>query len=103
MTITANFAITQHTVTFQTDGTTGSTLTGTAIQTVNDGSNSTAVTANAPTHYHFVNWTGTGGFVTTATNPVTVNNVTQDMTITANFAITQHTVTFQTDGTTGPL
>ena len=101
MTITANFAITTHTVNFVTDGTAGASLTGATTQTVSDGSNSTAVTAVPPAHYHFVNWTGTGGFVTTTTNPVTVTNVTQDMTITASFAITQHVVNFQTDGTVG--
>jgi uncharacterized repeat protein (TIGR02543 family) len=92
---------TQYTVTFQTDGTPGATLTGTTTQTVNQGGNCTAVTANAPANYHFVNWTGTGGFSSTS-NPVTVTNVTQNMTITANFAVTpQYTVTFQTDGTPG--
>jgi uncharacterized repeat protein (TIGR02543 family) len=100
MTLTANFAINQYTVTFQTDGTPGATLTGSTSQTVNHGSNCTAVTANAPTGYHLVDWTGTGGFTSTA-NPVTVTNVTQNMTITANFAINQYTVTFQTDGTAG--
>jgi uncharacterized repeat protein (TIGR02543 family) len=100
MTITANYAINQYTVTFQTDGTPGATLTGTTSQTVNHGANCTAVTANVPTGYSFVNWTGTGGFTSTA-NPVTVTNVTQNMTITANYAINQYTVTFQTDGTPG--
>ncbi len=100
MTITANYTINQYTVTFQTDGTAGSSLTGTTPQTVNHGSNCTAVTANAPTGYHLVNWTGTGGFTSTD-NPVTVTNVTQNMTITANFAVNQYTVTFQTDGTPG--
>jgi uncharacterized repeat protein (TIGR01451 family)/uncharacterized repeat protein (TIGR02543 family) len=54
---------------------------------VSHGGDSTAVTANEPTGYHFVDWTGTGGFTSTA-NPVTVTNVTEDMTITANYAIT---------------
>jgi uncharacterized repeat protein (TIGR02543 family) len=100
MTVTANYAINQYTVTFQTDGTPGATLSGTTSQTVSHGGSSTAVTANAPTGYHLVNWTGTGGFTSTS-NPVTVTNVTQAMTITANYAINQYTVTFQTDGTPG--
>jgi uncharacterized repeat protein (TIGR01451 family)/uncharacterized repeat protein (TIGR02543 family) len=91
MTITANFAINQYAVTFQTDGTPGATLTGTTNQTVNHGASSTAVTATVPTGYHFVNWTGTGGF-TSADNPVTVTSVTQAMTITANYAITRTVV-----------
>jgi len=76
---------TQYTVTFQTDGTAGATLTGTTTQTVNQGANCTAVTAKAPANYYFVNWTGTGGF-SSASNPVTITNVTENMTITANFA-----------------
>ncbi len=100
MTITAHYAINQYAVTFQTDGTAGASLTGAASQTVNHGDSSTAVTANAPTGYHLVNWTGTGGFTSTA-NPVTVTNVTQAMTITANFALNEYAVTFQTDGTSG--
>jgi len=77
---------TQYTVTFQTDGTSGATLTGSTTQTVNQGANCTAVTANAPPNYSFVDWTGTGGFATTTNNPLTVTDVTQNMTITANFA-----------------
>ena len=100
MTVTANFAVNQYAVTFQTDGTAGATLTGTTSQTVNHGSSGTAVAANAPTGYHLVDWTGTGGFTSTA-NPLTVTNVTQAMAVTANFAVNQYAVTFQTDGTAG--
>ncbi len=100
MTITANYAINQYAVTFQTDGTAGAGLTGVTSQMVNHGASSSAVTATAPTGFHLVNWTGTGGFTSTA-NPVTVTNVTQAMTITAHFAINQYAVTFLTDGTAG--
>jgi len=89
-----------YSATFQTDGTAGATLTGATSQTVDHGTDCSTVTANAPTGYHFVNWTGTGGFASTD-NPVLVSNVTADMTVTANFAINQYTVTFQTDGTPG--
>ncbi len=75
-----------YTVTFQTDGTAGATLTGSTSQTVASGHDTTAVTANAPTGAFFVNWTGTGGFTTTTSNPLTVLNVTAAMTITAHFA-----------------
>jgi len=95
--ITANYAINTYTVAFQTDGTSGTTLTGTASQLINHGSDATAVTANAPTGYHFVNWTGTGGFTTTTSNPVTVTGVTQDMTLTANYAIDTFAVSYTAD------
>jgi hypothetical protein len=53
------------------------------------------VTANPPTGYRFMEWTGTGGFVTTSVNPLTVTNVTAPMTITANFAVKlDQTITF---------
>ena len=60
------------------------TITGSKVQTVNNGDNCMAVTAHANTHYHFVNWTGA---LTSTNNPLTVMNVGSDMTITANFAI----------------
>jgi hypothetical protein len=84
-TLTANFAIKVYTVTFQTDGTAGATLTGEATQPVNHGADCTAVTAHAPTGYHFVNWTK-GGVYYSISNPLTVTDVTEDMTLKANFA-----------------
>ena len=89
MTITANFAIDTHTVTFVA-GAHGS-LTGTTPQTVNYGADCTAVTAVADLGYHFTGWTGD---YVGSDNPLTVTNVTADLTITANFAIDTHTVTF---------
>ncbi|MCK7474170.1 MAG: hypothetical protein MZV49_12975 [Rhodopseudomonas palustris] len=88
---TATISMVERTVTFQTDGTSGATLTGTVSQTVIHGSDCTAVTANNPTGWHFVNWTGTGGFTSTD-NPVVVSNVTEDMTITANYAINTYLI-----------
>jgi uncharacterized repeat protein (TIGR02543 family) len=68
------------------------TLTGTTSQTVNYGSNCTAVTPVPDLGYHFTGWTGD---YVGSENPLTVTNVTADMTITASFAIDTHTVTFQ--------
>jgi len=93
--------VVNRTVTFQTDGTTGATLTGTTPQTIANGGNATAVSANAPTGYHFVNWTG-AGFTTSASNPLTVTNVTQNLTLTANYAINTFTLTY-TAGANGTL
>jgi uncharacterized repeat protein (TIGR02543 family) len=94
MTITANFAIDTHTVTFVA-GAHGS-LAGTTSQTVDYGADCTAVTATADDGYHFVNWTGTGGGASTD-NPLTIASVTQDLTITANFTVVTCDVTFSAE------
>lgn len=83
-----------YTVTFQTDGAPGTTLTGTTSQTVAHGGSTTAVTANPTSCWHFVNWTGTGGFTPTTSNPLTVSNVTSDLTVTANFSINTYALQY---------
>ena len=75
-TVTANFTPRTHIVTF-TAGSNGS-VSGTTSQTVNYGSDCSAVTAVANTNYHFVNWTG-DGFTTSTDNPLTVKGVTANM------------------------
>ena len=57
------------------------TLTGTAVQTVTNGGNGTAVTAVANTGYHFVNWTDGS-----TANPRTDTGVTNNLAVMANFA-----------------
>lgn len=94
---TANFAIDTHTVTFQTDGTPGASLTGTTPQTVNHGSNATPVTAVPPANWEFLRWT-VGGVPYSTANPMTATNVTADMTIVAEFALDTYTLTY----TAGP-
>jgi len=91
------YVIKSYTVTFQTDGTGGSSLSGSASQVVTHGGNCTAVTANAPVSHDFRNWTGSG-FATSTANPLTVSNVTQDLGITANFAIKTFLVQYQSAG-----
>ena len=80
-------------VTFATDGTTGTSLTGTTSQTIVAGGSTTPVTAVPSATTYFVNWTGTGGFVTTTTNPITVTGVTGAMALTAHFAAKTATTT----------
>ncbi|NTU71178.1 MAG: cadherin-like domain-containing protein, partial [Coriobacteriia bacterium] len=72
----------------------GGSLDGTVTQSVIDGSDATAVTANPAVGHHFVNWTGTGSFETTTANPLVVGPVTEDGTITANFEINTQTLTY---------
>ncbi len=81
-TITPNFVLNAYSVNFA--GVNGR-INGTVSQTINHGSNCTAVTAVPNTGFKFVNWTGTNGFVTTTANPLTVTNVTSAKDITANF------------------
>lgn len=93
-TVNANY-----TVAFQTDGTAGSSLTGSTSQTVPSGGSCTAVTANAPTGYHLARWTlGVGGATYSTANPLTVTNVTGAMTLVAVFAINQYSLIYSTSG-----
>jgi uncharacterized repeat protein (TIGR02543 family) len=92
-TVYASKSYVSKTVTFVA-GTSG-TLTGTAIQTVAQGGNCSAVTAVPNTGYHFVNWTGD---YTGIDNPLTLTNVTANKSVTANFAINTYTVTFDLVG-----
>jgi hypothetical protein len=77
--ITANFAINTYTLTYDA-GATG-TINGTTPQTVNCGSNGSAVTAIANTNYYFLNWSDAA-----SANPRTDLNVSTNITVTANFA-----------------
>ncbi len=90
MTITANFAIDSFPVTFAV-GTNG-TLSGTAVQAINYGDSTTAVTAVPAAGYHFTGWTGDH---TGMDNPLTITNVTASKAITAIFVINQYSVVFQ--------
>jgi hypothetical protein len=91
VTVTANFAIDQFTLTY-TAGPNGS-ITGDSPQTVNYGGSGTAVTAVADPGYHFVDWSDSS-----TDNPRTDTNVTHDVTVTANFAID---VTYSIGGNAG--
>ena len=62
-------------------------ITGTASQTVNYGTNGTAVTAVPNTGYHFVNWSDAS-----TSNPRTDLNVTANIAVNANFAINNYSI-----------
>ncbi len=80
ITVTANFAINTYTLTY-TAGPNGS-ITGVTPQTVNHGTDGTAVTAVADPGYLFVDWSDAS-----VSNPRTDLAVTGDITVTANFAV----------------
>ena len=88
LTLYANWTINTYTLTYNTATGGGVSLSS---ETVNHGSDGTAVTATPNTGYSFVNWTGS---VTSTDNPITLSSVSSDMTITANFSINSYTVTF---------
>ena len=93
--ITASFALNTYTLTY-TAGANGS-ITGTTPQTVNHGTNGTAVTAVPATDYIFVDWSDGS-----TDNPRTDSNVTADVDITANFVIATYTLTY-TAGANGSI
>ncbi|WP_419871689.1 InlB B-repeat-containing protein [Candidatus Pristimantibacillus sp. PTI5] len=93
--VTASFAINQYTLEYAA-GSNGS-LTGTASQTVNHGSNGSVVTAVPAVGYHFVNWSDG---ITTASR--TDLNVTGSKNVTASFAINAYSLAY-TAGAGGSL
>ncbi|MDD4671396.1 MAG: leucine-rich repeat protein [Bacteroidales bacterium] len=95
VTVEAEFAINTYTLTY-TAGANG-TLTGETVQTVNHGTDGTAVTAVANTGYDFVQWSDGS-----TANPRTDVNVTGDVTVEAEFAINTYTLTY-TAGANGSL
>ena len=80
----------QHTVAFNVFE--GGTISGTASQNVNHGSDCTAVEAVASTGYTFRNWTGPNFY--SISNPLLVEEVVEDLAITANFDINSYTVNY---------
>jgi uncharacterized repeat protein (TIGR02543 family) len=93
--VTANFAINTYTLTYASGA--NGTISGTSPQTVNYGASGSAITANASTHYHFVNWSDGS-----TQNPRTDTNVTANKSVTANFAIDTFALTY-TAGANGTI
>lgn len=91
----ASFEINQYTLTYAA-GANGS-ITGTSPQTVNHGSNGSAVTAVPSTGYHFVQWSDGR-----TDNPRTDTNVQGNVGVTATFAINTYTLTY-TAGANGSI
>lgn len=85
LSVTAGFAINVYGVTFATDGTAGSIVSGTASQQVNHGANCASVKAIAPPGWRFVKWLNNGVPYSIA-NPLTIKSVTSNMTLIAHFS-----------------
>jgi len=81
--VTANFAVNQYSVTFVA-GLHGS-ITGTTAQTVSYGGSTTSVTAVPTRGYRFVNWTDANSHVVGSSAALKLTNVTSSQKITANF------------------
>lgn len=94
-TVTAEFEVIKYNLTY-TAGANGS-ITGEATQTVNHGSDGTAVTAVPNDGYHFVKWSDD-----VTANPRTDANVIADVTVEAQFAINTYDLTY-TAGANGSL
>ena len=69
------------------------TITGSMVQPLISGQDTSSVTAVPAPGYHFVNWTEAGVFFS-FNNPLIMTNVTAGHQITANFAINVVTITF---------
>ncbi len=100
MTLTANFLGNLYTVSFQTDGTGGASISGVNPQYVRHGSDCSSVTAVPPSGYSFSKWL-LNGLEYSLDNPLTVENVSGNMTLTAQFSSLNYAVKFETDGSIG--
>ena len=92
ITATASFAINTYTLTYSAGN--NGTISGSSPQTVDYGSNGTAVTAIPNQGYHFVSWSDGN-----TNNPRTDVNATADITVTASFAATK-TLSIDSDSIT---
>ncbi|MFZ2188749.1 MAG: ELWxxDGT repeat protein [Candidatus Moraniibacteriota bacterium] len=90
ITVVASFAIDTYTLTYNHD--TNGTISGTTPQTIDHGSDGTAVSAVPNTGYHFVDWSDNS-----TDNPRTDTNITSNLTVTANFAINSYTLMYSAD------
>ena len=95
LSVQASFTLYQYTLSY-TAGTGGS-LSGSASQTVDHGSDGTAVQAVPDTGYHFVQWSDGS-----TANPRTESSATGDLSVQAQFAINEYSLTY-TAGTGGSL
>jgi len=87
LSVQASFTLYQYTLSY-TAGTGGS-LSGSASQTVDHGSDGTAVQAVPDTGYHFVQWSDGS-----TANPRTESSATGDLSVQAQFAINEYTLTY---------
>ena len=87
ITVSASFALDTYTLTYTAGA--GGTIEGDSPQTVDYGTDGTAVSAVPDTGYHFVAWSDTS-----TDNPRTDTHVTGDITVSASFALDTYTLTY---------
>ena len=87
--LSASFAIDQHTISVATNNTNSGTVSGGG--TFDYGTTNVRITATPKAHYHLKQWNDGN---TSTSRQITV---TEDKTYTATFAIDQHTITVQTN------
>lgn len=95
VTVTANFAIDTHTVSYAAGS--GGSITGSSSQIVNYSSSTSAVTATPDVGYYFTSWNDAS-----TTNPRIDYNITATTTHTASFATSSYALTY-TAGSGGTL
>jgi hypothetical protein len=95
LSVTARFAIDQHTLTYTAEE--NGSIKGVSSQKINHGGFGSAVTAVPDEGYHFATWDDN-----VATAKRTDSDITEDTTRTARFAINQYTLTY-TAGENGSL
>lgn len=79
----------------------GGSITGTKVQTIDDGGTASAVNAVPEAGHFFTKWTGSGTFSSTQ-NPFTVAGVGANATFTANFGVITHALSY-TSGLGGSI
>ncbi|ALO16756.1 Immunoglobulin A1 protease precursor [Salinivirga cyanobacteriivorans] len=91
VTLTANFAAIDYTLTLTANPAEGGTVTGDGTYNVGDAA---SITATPAAGYEFVNWTGDTDYIDDATAAsATVTMPAGDVTLTANFAAIDYTLT----------
>ncbi|MBK9291506.1 MAG: choice-of-anchor J domain-containing protein [Bacteroidetes bacterium] len=90
LTLTANFALINYTLTLVANPTAGGTVTGAGVYTFGQ---QVAVDAIPNEGYSFVNWTDSNGNVVSTQPANVITMPASDLTLTANFALNNYTLT----------
>lgn len=98
LTLTANFALINYTLTLNVNPAAGGTVTGAGTYTFGQ---QVSVDATANEGYSFVNWTDANGNVVSTQPANVITMPASDLTLTANFALNNYTLTLVANPTAG--